>query len=175
MEFIRRLSLVTILIAILSFGTDASASTIEAFSGRWLGKGITENKGNVFADRDLDVSIEPTDRGFTILWKTVKTTRKNGANNVRLWSITVPFAETDRNGIYRGEISSDPVSGSPYMWAHLDGRVLIVNSIAISDQGVLEQQRYVRTLSANNEMQLRYTRSLDGSIVGSVLAILNRE
>jgi hypothetical protein len=28
---------------------------------------------------------------------------------------------------------------------------------------------------ADNEMQLRYTRSLDSSIVGSVLAILSRE
>jgi hypothetical protein len=33
----------------------------------------------------------------------------------------------------------------------------------------------VRTLLANDAMQLRYTRSLDGSIVGSVLAILSRE
>ena len=61
------------------------------------------------------------------------------------------------------------------MWAHLDGRVLVVNSIAISDQGVLEQQRYVRTLAAADEMELRYTRSLDSDVVSSVLAILNRE
>jgi hypothetical protein len=175
MEFVRRLSLVTLLLAFLPFGTAASASTIEDFSGRWLGKGITENRGNLFADRDLDVVIEPTDRGFTIVWKTSRTTKKNGVAKVGLWSITVPFVETDRTGIYRGEISSDPVSGSPYMWAHLDGRVLVVNSIAISDQGVLEQQRYERILSADNEMELRYTRSLDNDIVSSVLAILNRE
>jgi hypothetical protein len=175
MEFVRRLSLVTLLLAFLPVGAGASASTIEDFSGRWLGKGITENRGNVFADRDLDVTIEPTNNGFTIVWKTSRTTRKNGVDKVGLWSVTVPFVETDRTGIYRGEISSDPVSGSPYMWAHLDGRVLVVNSIAISDQGVLEQQRYERTLSADNEMELRYTRSLDNDIVSSVLAILNRE
>lgn len=175
MEFIRRLSLVTVLIVILPIGTGASASTIEAFSGRWLGKGITENRGIGFADRDLDVTIEPTDQGFTIVWKTAKTTRKKGVDQVRLWSITIPFVETDRDGIYSMAVSTDPVSGTPYMWARLDDRVLVVHSIAISDQGVLEHQRYVRTLTARNEMQLRYTRSLDGDTVGSVLAILNRE
>jgi hypothetical protein len=73
------------------------------------------------------------------------------------------------------EGSNDPVSGSSYRWARIDGRVLVVHSIAILDKGELEHQRYVRTLLANNEMQLRYTRSLDSRIVGSVLAILSRE
>jgi hypothetical protein len=73
------------------------------------------------------------------------------------------------------EGSNDTVSGSSYRWARIDGRDLVVHSIAISDNGVLEHQRYVRTLLADNEMQLRYTRSLDSSIVGSVLAILSRE
>ncbi len=73
------------------------------------------------------------------------------------------------------EGTNDLVSGSPYRWAHIDGRVLVVHSIAILDSGELEHQKYVRTLLAINEMQLRYTRSLDSSIVGSVLAILHRE
>lgn len=175
MVFIRKLILATVVIVALPCGTAAWASSIDAFSGRWLGKGITENKGLGFADRDLDVTIEPTEQGFTIVWKTTRTTRKNGADQVGLWSITILFVETNRDGIYGLAASSDPVSEEPYMWAHLEGRELVVHSIAISDQGVLEHQRYVRTLSADNEMQLRYTRSLDGNVVGSVLAILNRE
>jgi len=175
MGFIRRLSLATVLIAVIPVGTGAYASSIEAFYGRWIGKGITENKGVEFADRELDVSLEPTERGFTLVWKVSRTKRKNGGDQVRHWSTTVPFVQTDRKGIYRMEGSGDPVSGSSYRWAHLEGPVLVVQSIAISDKGVLEQQRYVRTLLADNEMQLRYTRSLDGSIVGSVLAILSRQ
>ncbi len=77
--------------------------------------------------------------------------------------------------LYRVEGSNDPVSGSSYRWARIDGRELVVHSIAILDNGELEHQRYVRTLLANDEMQLRYTRALDGIIVGSVLAILSRE
>jgi hypothetical protein len=175
MGFIKQLSLATVLIAVLPIGTGASASTIEEFYGRWVGKGITENKGLVVGDRDLDVTIKPTERGFTIVWKMSKTTRKKGGDQIRYWSVTVPFVQTDRNEIYRVEGSNDLASGSPYRWAHIDGRVLVVHSIAILDSGELEHQKYVRTLLANNEMQLRYTRSLDSSIVGSVLAILHRE
>ncbi len=175
MGFIKKLSLATLLIAVLPIGTSASASTIEDFYGRWIGKGITENKGLEVADRDLDVTVEPTDRGFTLVWKMSRTTRKKGGDQVRHWSVTVPFVQTDRNGLYRVEGSNDPVSGSSYRWARIDGRVLVVHSIAILDKGELEHQRYVRTLLANDEMQLRYTRSLDSSIVGSVLAILSRE
>ncbi len=175
MGIIKKISLATLLIAVLPIGTSASASTIEDFYGRWIGKGITENKGLEFADRDLDVTVEPTDRGFTLVWKMSRTTRKNGGDQVRHWSVTVPFVQSDRNGLYRVEGSNDPVSGSSYRWARIDGRELVVHSIAILDNGELEHQRYVRTLLANNEMQLRYTRSLDGSIVGSVLAILSRE
>ena len=92
-----------------------------------------------------------------------------------LTSITVPFVATERGGIYRMGVDSDPISGAPYMWARIEGRELVVNSITISEQGVLEHQRYVRTLVSADEMQLRYTRSLDGSVVGSVAAFLDRE
>ena len=179
MGILKRLFLATVPIAMLSIGTAASASTIDAFSGRWIGKGITENQGIAsgiaFADRDLDVTIKPTEQGFTIVWKTAKTTRKKGGDTVRLWSVAVPFVETERDGIYSMAASSDPISGTPYMWARIVERRLVVNSITISEQGVLEHQRFVRTLLTNNEMQLRYTRSLDGSIVRSVLAHLSRE
>jgi len=69
MRILKRLFLATVSIAFLSIGTTASASTIDAFSGRWIGKGITEIQGIAFADRDLDVTIEPTEQGFTIVWK----------------------------------------------------------------------------------------------------------
>jgi len=168
-----------VLIALLPLGTVAAQSAIDPFYGRWIGKGITENVGKAsgvaFADRDLDVTVRPTEQGFTIVWKTTRTTKKNGASDVRLWSISVPFVEADRNGLYRMVARTDPVSGTPYMWARLAGRMLVVNSMTISDDGVLEQQRYVRTLLSDNEMQLRYTRSLDGTTVRSVLALLRRE
>ncbi len=179
MALLKRLSLAAVVFALLPLGTAAPQSAIDPFYGRWIGKGITENVGNTsgvaFADRDLDVTIRPAEQGFTIVWKTTRTTKKNGASDVRLWSITVPFVEAERGGLYRMVARTDPVSGTPYMWARLAGRTLVVNSMTISDEGALEQQRYVRTLLSDDEMQLRYTRSLDGTAVRSVLAILRRE
>ncbi len=179
MDFVKRLALAAVFIAILPLGTAAAQSTIDPFSGRWVGKGITENvgiaSGQVFVDRDLDVTIEPTDEGFTIVWKTSRTTKKNGASEVRLWSITVPFVDAERGGLYRMVAPTDPVSGTPYMWARLADRTLVVNSMTISEDGVLEHQKYIRTLAADDDMRLRYTRSLDGNIVRSVLGVLTRE
>lgn len=56
MGIIKKIGLATLLIAVLPIGTSASASTIEDFYGRWVGKGIAENKGLEVADRDLDVT-----------------------------------------------------------------------------------------------------------------------
>ncbi len=179
MDFIKRTILAAAFIAILPLGTAAAQSAIDPFYGRWIGKGITENVGvassEVFVDRDLDVTIAPTEDVFTIVCKTSRTTKKNGASQVRLWSITVPFVDAERGGLYRMVFPTDPVTGTPYMWARVADRTLIVNSMTISDEGALEQQRYVRTLLSDDEMQLRYTRSLDGSIVRSVLAHLTRQ
>ena len=179
MRFLKRLSLTMLVMAIVPLGSATAQSTIDPFYGRWIGKGITENVGvassEVFVDRDLDVTIEPTEDGFTIVWKTSRSTKKNGASDVRLWSITVPFVDAGRGGLYRMVFPTDPVSGTPYMWARLADRTLVVNSMTISEDGVLERQKYVRTLANNDEMRLRYTRSLDGTIVRSVLGVLDRE
>jgi hypothetical protein len=179
MGFPKRLSLAVLVIAILPFGPATAEPTIDPFYGRWIGKGITENVGiasaEVFVDRDLDVTIEPTEDGFTIVWKTSRTTKKNGASEVRLWSITVPFVDAERGGLYRMVFPTDPVTGTPYMWARVADRTLVVNSMTISEDGVLEHQKYVRTLATDDEMRLRYTRSLDGNTVRSVLGVLTRE
>ena len=179
MGLMGRLVLAANLIVTLSLGTAASAATIDAFSGHWVGKGITENAANAsgvrFTDRDLDVTIKPSENGFTIVWKTTRTTQRNGVDEVGLWSVAIAFVATGNDGIYRMDGAGDPVSGAPYMWARIDDSRLVVNTITISKQGVLEHQRYDRTLLTDDEMRLRYTRSLDGSVVRSVRAFLARE
>ncbi|MCZ6455607.1 MAG: hypothetical protein O6909_15320, partial [Alphaproteobacteria bacterium] len=84
-------------------------------------------------------------------------------------------AHVGKPGIYRMTATGEPLSGAPYIWARLADRALEIHSITISDRGVLEYQKYVRTLLSDDEMQLRFTRSLDGSIVRSVLAHLQRQ
>ena len=102
MGLMGRLVLAASLFVTLSLGTAASAATIEAFSGHWVGKGITENadiaSGVRFTDRDLDVTIKPSEDGFTIVWKTTRTTRRNGVDEVGLWSVAIAFVATGNDG-----------------------------------------------------------------------------
>ncbi|MDH3737699.1 MAG: hypothetical protein OER92_00795 [Alphaproteobacteria bacterium] len=157
----------------------AQAAPIDPFVGRWVGKGITENGAPAesvgFVDRDLEVTIKPTADGFSVTWITRRSSDDAPADKIKHTSISVPFVQAGRPGLYRMAVTGDPVSGAPYIWARVADRVLVVHSITISQQGVLEYQKYVRTLFSDDEMQLRFTRSLDGSIVRSVLAHLRRQ
>lgn len=157
----------------------ARAASIDSFVGHWVGEGITENGAPAesvgFIDRELEVTIKPIADGFTVTWVTRRQAGGARADKVKHTSISVPFVEIDKSGMYRMSATGDLLSGSPYFWARVAERMLIVHSITISEHGVLEYQKYVRTLFNDDEMQLRFTRSLDGSIVRSVLAHLRRQ
>jgi hypothetical protein len=170
---------VLFLAAVLPPASTATAAPIDRFVGQWVGMGITENgapaEGVGFIDRDLEVAIEATAEGFNVTWITLRPSKGSQADKVKQSSISVPFVHVGRPGIYRMATTSEPLSGSPYIWALVSGPMLEVHSITISGRGVLEYQKYIRTLLSDDEMQLRFTRSLDGSIVRSVLAHLRRQ
>ncbi len=167
---------ILVLTAVLSPAAPARAAPIDPFVGHWVGSGITENGAPAesvgFVDRELEVTVEPTADGFSVTWATL---RPSGSATVKHTSIRVPFAQVDKLGIYRMTTTGEPLSGSPYIWARVADRAFEVHSITISEHGVLEYQKYVRTLLTDDEMLLRFTRSLDGSIVRSVLAHLKRQ
>lgn len=170
---------ILVLSAILPPASPASAAPIDPFVGHWVGRGITENGGPAesvgFVDRELEVDIEATADGFNVTWKTLRPSGGTRADKIKHTSLSVPFVHIDKPGMYRMAATGEPLSGAPYIWARVSDHQLEVHSIAISDRGVLEYQKYVRTLLSNDEMQLRFTRSLDGSIVRSVLAHLQRQ
>ena len=170
---------IIILAAFLPPASPANAAPIDPFVGQWIGMGITENGAPAesvgFIDRDLEVTIEATADGFNVTWKTLRPSGSGRADKVKHTSVQVPFVQVDKPGIYRMAATSEPLSGSPYIWARVSGQLLEVHSITISQRGVLEYQKYTRTLLSDNEMQLRFTRSLDGSIVRTVLAHLKRQ
>ncbi|NNE83179.1 MAG: hypothetical protein HKN28_04335 [Alphaproteobacteria bacterium] len=167
---------ILILLAVLPVARPASAAPVDPFVGHWVGMGITENGAPAesvgLIDRELEVTIKATTDGFDVTWVTRRPSR---SNKIKHSSISVPFASVEKPGIYRMTATGEPLSGSPYIWARIAGRVMEVHSITISEHGVLEYQKFVRTLLTDDEMQLRFTRSLDGSIVRSVLAHLRRQ
>ncbi len=163
----------------LAFASPARADSIDPFIGQWVGTGITENGApaeNIgLVDRNLSVIIEARGEGFDLIWSTLRPSSGKQSDKVKLSSVNVSFAESGKPGIYRMVGAKEPVSGAPYIWARLADHVLEVHSVTISDRGVLEYQKFVRTLLSDDEMQLRFTRSLDGSIVRTVLAHLTRQ
>jgi hypothetical protein len=165
--------------AVLPAASPARAAPIDLFVGHWVGSGITENGAPAesvgFIDRELEVTIDPTADGFRVTWATRRPSSGARAGKVKHSSLSVPFVQAGKPGIYRMTATGEPLSGSPYIWARVDDRALEIHSITISERGVLEYQKYVRTLLTDDEMQLRFTRSLDGSIVRSVLAHLKRQ
>lgn len=175
----RIFALVLVSIVGIAAGSSAGrADPIDPFVGHWQGRGITENGAPAesvgFIDRELDVTVEKTEDGFRVTWATRRQDVRGASDKVKYTSVSVPFDKVDAPGIYRMSATSEPLSGSPYIWARVADNVLEVHSITISQRGILEYQKYVRTLLNDNEMQLRFTRSVDGSIVRSVLAHLNR-
>lgn len=170
---------IIILTAVLFSATPATAAPIDPFIGHWVGMGITENGAPAesvgFIDRDLEVTIEAAADGFTVAWKTLRPSGSGREDKVKHTSVRVPFVQVGEPGMYRMTATPEPLSGSPYIWARVSDHMLEVHSITISGRGVLEYQKYIRTLLSDGEMQLRFTRSLDGSIVRSVLAHLKRQ
>jgi len=163
----------------LAVTVPALAAPIDPFVGHWVGRGITESGalGETvgFVDRELEVDVAETADGFTITWRTLRPADNAPSDKVKHTSMSVPFVHVDGPGIYRMAAAGEPLSGAPYIWARLTDDTLEVHSIKISNRGVLEYQKYVRTLLSDTEMQLRFTRSLDGTIVRTVLAHLKRQ
>ncbi len=170
-------ALVVVFTAILPAAVPARAAPIDPFVGDWEGRGITENGAPAesvgFVDRELEVSIKPTAEGFNVTWVTRRSSVSG--SKIKHTSVSVPFVGVDKPGMYRMAATTEPLSGAPFVWARIVDHILEIHSITISDRGVLEYQKYVRTLLTEDEMQLRFTRSVDGSIVRSVLAHLTRK
>lgn len=174
-RFITAAAILAVLV-ILPVTRPTSAAPFDPFIGHWVGMGITENGAPAesvgLIDREIEVTIEAMTDGFNVTWVTRRPSR---SNKIKHSSVSVPFVSVDKPGIYRMTATGEPLSGSPYIWARVADRVMEVHSITISQHGVLEYQKFVRTLLTDDEMQLRFTRSLDGSIVRSVLAHLRRQ
>jgi hypothetical protein len=160
-----------ILLAVF-FGTGLGASPavagnapIEAFYGTYEGKASSDEKRDSSV-RDISVSIQPHDRGFTVGWSTTK-----AGGNVKSYSID--FETTRRPEIYGSamrrnkfgdSVPLDPLDGDPYVWARITGRTLTVYALIITPEGSYEMQVYHRTLSEKG-LDLEFYRYLEGKPV----------
>jgi len=182
----RTLRLLTVLIigVVAVPATAAEDRPLEDFYGEFVGKSIagsTAVSGDEaeLAPRHLNVSIHPHDDGFTLAWLTI-TTRASGKTKAK--SYFVDFRATARPGLFASAmrrdttgalVPLDPMSGDPYVWASIDGAMLTVHALLVTDEGGYEVQIYHRTLT-DDGMDLTFQSFRDGVLMKEIAGTLIR-
>lgn len=172
-----------VLVALLASRAAAGqeALSIDDFFGRWEGTALGQSADaptSGFGARDLDVRISGAADGFEITWFTVP----------RAGSLTAPEAEAQRRfttahfmrsgpSVWEAsaaEGAEGPGGSFSHSWARLEGRSLYVYVLEIDERGIYQLARYERTISLAGVMDLRFTRTRDGTVVRRVSGNLMR-
>jgi len=173
-----KLSLFLLALILISSPTRAGEE-YEPFIGQFEGKYTTED-GGIEKSRDMSVSIQETDDGFNVSWKT--TTFKNKKKKTKSYSID--FIETDREHIYQaaqkknvfgGREPLDPMKGDPYVWARIEGPRLTVHALNVTESGGYEMQTFDRILLGDNNLHLKFSRISDGEPLKTIDTELYRQ
>lgn len=144
------------LAAALLIGTSLAALAadlpLRAFFGTYSGSGLALNEESDYFSltmRDLDVSVQPSGKGFTLSWTTVLRQGGDPKNpDIKRKSETVTFVPSSRPGIYVPTGGAgDPVEAGRSVWARIKGQTLTVSTLSVLDDGGFELQRYDRTLT----------------------------
>lgn len=167
-----------LLLVALSPATRADLADINAFFGRYEGRGIELEQGTV-AQRAMTVEIGPTDDGFNVTWST---TTFGNADLRDTKSYSVNFTDSRRENIFAsqmrmnkfgGRVPLDPLKGDPLIWARLIDATLTVYAMRITAEGSYDLQVYNRTL-VDGGLRLAYTRFLEGQAVRTVDGFLKQ-
>jgi len=167
-------------LAVASATASAADPTIEDFGGSWQGTAVQisgDHQGLTLEPADLDTQIETRTDGFRI--SLIGLARKDGDALVPT-KIDASFVPTDRPGVYAFEpggssffgLFADPATGNPLdgetlLWARLDGPTLTVYSLAITENGGFDLNRYARSLD-DGGLQVLYTHRMENNRVVTV-------
>lgn len=156
------------------FGISGAAAQdalpIDAFVGEWRGTGVAEDEDNLFFSmtlRDLDVTIRPTETGFTVHWTSLIRGGSPDDPDVRRKGAALTLERAKAPGVYRAIDSADPLQGGVMSWARVTGRTLSVYQMALNAEGGYELTSYERTLD-DKGMALTFTRIRDTVVVRTV-------
>lgn len=156
------------------------AASIDPFVGVYHGITI-EHAENELQARDLDVTIEKTERGFTVDWATVIHKEDGREKNV---SLSIEFYTTERpeiygsamrSGLFGKRVPNDPLKGEPFFWARIVGKTLTIHALYITDEGGYEMQVYERKLDDEGNMDLIFSRFRDGKQIRDITGKLTRQ
>jgi hypothetical protein len=68
----------------------------------------------------------------------------------------------------------DPMRGDPYVWARVEGPMLMIYALIITEGGGYEMHAYERTLTPAGVMNLNYFRVFNGEVQRAVTGTLKR-
>lgn len=154
------------------------ADAIDPFVGSYVGE-TRDVRGGSEVKRDLSVDVSKTGDGFRVQWKT---TKFSPSGKAKTKSYDIEFVPSERRNVYSsamktnvfgGRVPLDPMKGDPYVWARIDGRVLIVHALLITERGDFEVLTYRRRL-VEDGLVLEFDRMGHGSERRRIEARLER-
>lgn len=171
--------LLYLLALVLAPAADAVPAGFEKFYGEWVGTAVSDTGGEI-APRDIRTKIAPQGQGFSITWVLVI---HKAAGKDKRSEFSVSFQPTKRPNIYSSAmrmdtfgnaVPLDPLRGDPYMWARIEGSMIMVYALVITQAGGYEMHAYERTLTPAGVMNLKYFRVHDGEVLRAVTGTLKR-
>lgn len=154
----------------------ADSSTLKPFFGTYVGASLMPSVEML--PRDLRVSITPAKAdGFVIEWQT--TLFKFGESQRRK-SQRLEFRPTKNDAFLYQAVPPDGTAGmalsekgEPFAWAHVQGKVMIIHTLTIIENGGYVLQSYERTLAPGG-MALSFVRVRNGTVEQRLKGELNR-
>jgi hypothetical protein len=171
--------LLHLLALVLAPTADAVPAGFEKFYGEWVGTAVSDTGGEI-APRDIRAKIAPQGQGFSVTWVLVI---HKAAGKDKRSEFSVSFQPTKRQNIYSSAMRMDtfgnaapldPLRGDPYMWARIEGPMIMVYALVITQAGGYEMHAYERTLTPAGVMNLKYFRVHDGEVLRAVTGTLKR-
>ena len=150
-------------------------SGIAPFVGVYVGQAeVYDRAGTLVGKRDLEVIIEDLGRQrFRIMWTNVSLVdgrrdlpgveRRVGEAIFQPGDQPQVYVQEMRGSLFETARNMDFLAGDPMRWASVEGDRLGMYSIALTDEGRLEVQSYVRTLTEDG-MDLEFRRVYDGDV-----------
>ena len=167
-----------IVLGLLTSSAGATTPRLDGFYGQFAGK-TAEGDLPGGEIRILSVTIAPLRSGFSIDWRS---TSRWPDGRTRQREFKVEFSPASRAGLFESKMKSDmfgnrrpldPLEGSPYVWAKLEGEALYVYSFRILENGGYEVEVHKRRLIADG-LELEYRRVRDEQITKTLRATLAR-
>ena len=141
-------------VLLLMFLSDMAvgASSIQAFSGRWVGQ-IAEMPNDSLAADIITIEIHESSGGFDLSWNDLT---RNSKGAPKAAPLEARFVATDRKGVFEfapengsflDRMFSSPEKGNPLegealLWARIDADILAVYSLTIDDKGGFSLDHY---------------------------------